>query len=67
MKTRLLLISAALFLLTACPGNAIETTTIHYYTIDGMPCIQMGTAIHGGITCDWSKWDGTQERKITKH
>ena len=33
------------------------TNYYKYFVIDGMPCLS-GT-VYGGISCDWSKWQGT--------
>lgn len=35
---------------------------ISYFIVDGMPCMYVDTGYNeGGISCNWSKWDGRIE------
>ena len=31
---------------------------INYVVIDGMPCLVWTSGYKGGLTCDWTKWEG---------
>lgn len=46
-------------------GSKIYITSINYFEIDGMPCIYYDGVHQGSIDCDWSKWNGTTDKKIT--
>lgn len=35
-----------------------DAPTVSYTVIDGMPCIVRDNGYQGGITCDWSQWNG---------
>lgn len=63
-------VSIALMLLTSC-SNGTEATIgepyyvgLEYFVVDGMPCLQQNTDTGGGITCDWSKWEGAVDGDV---
>lgn len=43
-------------------GIPSDFSGINYFVVDGMPCMYVDTGVNeGGISCDWSKWDGHVE------
>lgn len=38
--------------------SVLESTMLEYTIIDGMPCLRDQGYRQGGITCDWTQWDG---------
>lgn len=65
MKQRLnTVLFVTLMVLVGCGSTtSVETKSPQYYgleyqVIDGMPCIRDTSYRQGGISCDWSKWEG---------